>query len=117
MKKPSVSVIINLCCGDSVCLCSMNFVSGSNIEIFKNAAHSRNRFNGQCMRQVARSACTSYLSLFRYIWVLIKHCTIVWWPTSLLVLWYRGQATVHAPLTTLLQEKFVERKSCERTKQ
>jgi len=34
------------------------------------------------MRQVARSTCTSSLSLFRYIWVLIKHCTTVWWPTS-----------------------------------
>jgi len=31
--KPSVSVVINLRCGDSVCLCSLFFVSGSNIEI------------------------------------------------------------------------------------
>jgi len=33
ITKPSVSVIINLRCGDSVCLCSVDFVSGSNIEI------------------------------------------------------------------------------------
>jgi len=38
------------------------------------------------MRQVARSTCTSSLSLFRYIWVLIKHHTTVWWPTSRLTL-------------------------------
>jgi len=44
--------------------------------------HSRNRFNGKCMRQVARSTCTSSLSLIRYIWTLIKHYTTVWWPTS-----------------------------------
>jgi len=71
IAKSSVSVIINLRCGDSVCLCSMDFVSGSNIEILNNAVYSRNRFNGHCMRQVARSTCTSSLSLFRYIWVLI----------------------------------------------
>ena len=73
ITKPSVSVIINLRCGDSVCLYSVDFVSGSN---------SRNRFNGHCMRQVARSTCTSSLSLFRYIWVLLKHYTTVWWPNS-----------------------------------
>ena len=28
IKKPCVSVIINLRCGDSVCLCSMDFASG-----------------------------------------------------------------------------------------
>jgi len=28
-----VSVIINLRCGDSVCLCSVDFVSGTNIKI------------------------------------------------------------------------------------
>jgi len=33
ITKPCVSVFINLRCGDSVCLCSMDFVSGSNIEI------------------------------------------------------------------------------------
>jgi len=31
--KTSVSVIISLRCGNSVCLCSMDFVSGSKIEI------------------------------------------------------------------------------------
>ena len=76
ITKPSVSVIINLRCGDSVCLCSMDFVSGSNIEIQNNAVYNRNRFNGHCMRQVVRSTCTSSLSLFRYIWVL-KHYTTV----------------------------------------
>jgi len=32
VTKLSASVIIKLRCGDSVCLCSMDFVSGSNIE-------------------------------------------------------------------------------------
>jgi len=91
ITKPSVSVIINLRCGDSVCLCFMDFVSGSNIEISNNAVHSSNRFNGHCMRQVARSICTSSPYLFRYIWVLIKHYTTVWWPTS--HFWWQGQAT------------------------
>jgi len=44
--------------------------------------YSRNRFNGHCMRQVARSTCSSSLLLCRYIWVLIKHYTTAWWPTS-----------------------------------
>jgi len=63
-----------------VCLCYMDFVSGSNIEFYNNAVYSRNRLNGHCMRQIASSTCTSSLSLFRYIWVLIKHCTSLWWP-------------------------------------
>ena len=37
ITKPSVSVIINLRCGDSVCLFSVDFVSGSNIKIWNNA--------------------------------------------------------------------------------
>jgi len=32
ITKHSVSVIINMRCGESVCLCSMDFVPGSNIE-------------------------------------------------------------------------------------
>ena len=51
----------------------VDFVSGSN---------SRNRFNGHSMKQVARSTCISSPSLFKYIWVLIKDYTTVWWPTS-----------------------------------
>ena len=58
------------------------------------------------MKQVARSTCTSFLSLFRYIWVLIKHYTTVWWPISR---FFGGEDKLHAPLATLLQEKFVER--------
>ena len=87
ITKPSVSVIINLRCGDSVCLYSVDFVSGSN---------SRNRFNGHCMRQVARSTCTSSLSLFRYIWVLISITQLYGGP--LLVLWWWGHATVRAQI-------------------
>ena len=78
ITKPSVSVIINLRCRDSVCLCSIDFVSGSNIENWNNAVCSRNKFNGHCLWQVARSTCTSSLSLFRYMWVLTKHDTTVW---------------------------------------
>jgi len=78
IAKSSVSVVISLRYGDSVYLCSMDFVSDSNIEI----VYSRNIFSGHCMRQVARSTCRSSLSLFRYIWGLIKHYTTVWWPTS-----------------------------------
>jgi len=32
ITKPSVSIINNLRCGNSVCLCSMDFVSGSNTQ-------------------------------------------------------------------------------------
>ena len=74
--------------------------------------YSRNRFNGHCMRQVARSTRTSSLSPSRYIWVLIKHYTTVCWPTS----FYDGGDKLPAPLATCLQEKFVERKSYKRAK-
>jgi len=35
VTKLSVSVIINVCCAHSVCLCSMNFVSGSRNKLLK----------------------------------------------------------------------------------
>jgi len=38
--------------------------------------------NGHCMKQFARSTWTYCLSVFRYTWVIIKHYTTVWWPTS-----------------------------------
>ena len=63
---------------------------------FLNAMHSRNRFTGHCMGQIARSTCTSSLSLCRYSWVLIRK--------------------LHVPLATLPEEKFVERISCKRAK-
>jgi len=41
------------------------------------------------MRQIARSTCTSCLSLFRYIWVLITQP----YGGPLLTSWWQGQAT------------------------
>jgi len=46
VTKRSVSVVINVRCGDNVCLCSMDFVFVSNNENLTNAVHSRNRFTG-----------------------------------------------------------------------
>ena len=38
----------------------------------KKYSASSNRFTGHCMRQAARSTCTSFLSFFRYTWVPIS---------------------------------------------
>jgi len=98
---------------ETLFLCSMYFVIYGLVQTLKlkNAVHSRNSFIGHCMRQAARSTCTSSLSVFEYTWVLIsalRNCVVARFS------FYCGRDKLHAPLATFLQEKIVEPKSCKR---
>jgi len=80
-----VRLLLSICVVEIVCACAVwtsCLVQTLKFKTMQCTVHIRNRFNGHCVRKVARSTCTSPLSLFRNIWMLIKHYTTVWWPTS-----------------------------------
>jgi len=91
----------------------MDFVSGSNIDIKKCSAQQEQIHWALHVELIARSTCTSSLSLFRYTWVLItalRNCVVARFS------FYCDGDKLHVPLTTFPQEKFVERKLAKESK-
>jgi len=111
VTKRSVSVIINLHCGDSVWLCSVDFVSGSNVES-KKCSGKQEQIHW-ALYGTSREVHTPSLSVFGYTWVLLSALG-----NGFVVRFsfYDGRDKLHAPLATVFPEKFVERKCCKRPK-
>jgi len=85
VTKHSASVVNNPRCGNSVCLCSMDFVSGSNIESKKIQCTA-----GTDSMSTARDKLWGPLAHLLYLSLGIPgcslaHCATVWWPASCFV--------------------------------